>query len=72
MTKVLKLITERGFKEYKLKRIEMNIFSTNKASCRVAEKCGYKFEKLIPAAYEKDGKKIDTKLYAIQYQETSV
>ena len=38
----------------------------NKASCRVAEKCGYKFEKLVPAAYEKDGKKIDGKLYAIE------
>ncbi len=72
MTKVLKVITDRGFKEYKLKRIEMNIFSTNKSSIRVAEKCGYKFEKLVPAAYEKDGKKIDAKLYAIENQNVQV
>ena len=65
MTKALKKLTEHGFNEYKFKRLEMRIFSFNEASCRLAEKCGYKFEKLIPAAYQKDGKSIDAKLYAM-------
>ena len=42
------------------------IIHTNKASIRVAEKCGYKFEKNVPAVYEKDDKKINAKLYAIE------
>lgn len=65
MTRVLKKVTDLGFKEYGFKRLEMPIFSFNIASCRVAEKCGYHFEKDLPAAYQKDGKTIDAKLYVI-------
>lgn len=63
MTRVLKKVTEMGFKEYGFKRLEMPIFSFNVASCRVAEKCGYRHEKDLPAAYEKDGQLVDAKLY---------
>lgn len=65
MTRALKKVTGLGFKEYGFKRLEMPIFSFNVASCRVAEKCGYRYEKDLPAAYKKDGKTIDTKLYVI-------
>lgn len=63
MTRALKKVTELGFKEYGFKRLEMPIFSFNVASCRVAEKCGYRHEKDLPDAYKKDGKTIDAKLY---------
>ncbi len=66
MTKVIKKLTEHAFREFKYQRIEINIFSFNDASCCVAEKCGYRFEKLVPEAYQKDGKAIDAKLYAIE------
>jgi len=66
MTRVLKKVTELGFKEYRLKRLEMPIFSFNVASCRVAEKCGYRYEKDLPAAYKKDGRSINAKLYALE------
>jgi len=63
MTRVLRKVTELAFKEYGFKQLEMPIFSFNIASCRVAEKCGYHFEKDLPAAYRKDGQTIDAKLY---------
>ncbi len=65
MAQVLKKITELGFEKYGFKRLEMPIFSSNQASCRVAEKCGYRHEKDLPAACQKDGKAIDAKLYVI-------
>ena len=64
MTQALEKVTELGFKEYGFHRLEMPIFSFNLASCRVAEKCGYHYEKDLPTAYQKDGKMIDAKLYA--------
>ena len=66
MTKVVKKLTEHALQEYKYQRIEMNIFSFNDASCRVADKAGYRFETQIPEAYQKDGQAIDAKLYAIE------
>ncbi|MFA5160240.1 MAG: GNAT family N-acetyltransferase [Candidatus Omnitrophota bacterium] len=65
MPQVLRKVTDMGFKQYGFKRLEMPIFSFNNASCRVAEKCGYRFEKDLPAAYQKGGKTIDAKLYVI-------
>ena len=65
MTKVLGKVTRLGFERYGFKRLEMPIFSLNQASCRVAEKCGYRHEKDLPAACQKDGKAIDAKLYVI-------
>lgn len=65
MTKVLKKITEFGFEKYGFKRLEMPIFSFNKASIRVAEKCGYHHEKDLHNAYQKDGKSIDAKLFVL-------
>lgn len=65
MAQALRKITELGFSQYGFKRLEMPIFSFNIASCRVAEKCGYHYEKDLPATYQKDGKTIDAKLYVI-------
>ena len=67
MTKVLGKITKLGFEKYGFKRLEMPIFSLNQASCRVAEKCGYRYEKDLPAAYQKDEKSIDARLYVMDF-----
>ncbi|MEI8345458.1 MAG: GNAT family protein, partial [Candidatus Omnitrophota bacterium] len=64
MTKVLMKVTDKGLKEYGFKRIEMCVFASNDASCRVAEKCDYKFERIVPCAHQKAGRSIDAKLYA--------
>ena len=66
MTRVVRKLTEHAFREFKYHRIEMNIFAFNDASCRVAEKAGYRFEKLVPGVCQKDGKTIDSKLYALE------
>jgi [ribosomal protein S5]-alanine N-acetyltransferase len=67
MTMALGKITKLGFEKYGFKRLEMPIFSLNRASCRVAEKCGYHFEKDLPAACQKDGKSIDARLYVVDF-----
>lgn len=64
MTKVVSRVTEKGLSDYGYRRIEMAVFKSNAASCRVAEKCGYHFEREIKDAYEKAGRKIDARLYS--------
>lgn len=58
------LVTEFGFKELKLKRIYAPIFVQNKASARVLEKNGYKFEGLAKNYHLKEGRLIDVFIYA--------
>jgi ribosomal-protein-alanine N-acetyltransferase len=43
-TRAVKLLTEYGFSELSLHRIEINLRPENEASKRVAEKAGYYFE----------------------------
>lgn len=63
MPKVVKLITEYGFKKLKLKRIYAEVFSFNKGSKRVLEKSGFKLEKILRKHHKKDGKLIDICLF---------
>jgi len=65
MTRVLKRITTLGFKDHGFSRLEASIFSFNRASCRVAVKCGFRHVEDLPAAYQKDGSPIDAKLYVV-------
>lgn len=66
MTQVLKRFVSFGFKEYRYRRFEMEIFSFNRASMRVAEKCGFHREKFIERAHCKDGKWVDAYLYVLE------
>lgn len=43
-TEAVKLVSEFGFHELGLHRIEINVRPENDASCRVAEKAGFEFE----------------------------
>lgn len=64
MTQAVKLITKFGFEKLKLRRIYVHAFFFNKASMRVLEKAGYKFEGILRKNAMKDGKFIDDYLFA--------
>jgi RimJ/RimL family protein N-acetyltransferase len=64
MTAALKKITEYGFNKLKLRRLEIGIFPFNKASIRVAEKAGYKYEGRMRKFVLKDKKLVDSLLFA--------
>jgi len=61
-TRATKLIEKWGFNKLKLKRIEIMMNPKNKASEKIAIKCGYKKEGLMKKALH-DGKE-DAYLYA--------
>jgi ribosomal-protein-alanine N-acetyltransferase len=54
-TQAVKLLTEYGFGELKLHRIEINVRPENAGSIRVAEKAGYLFEGVRPRFLHIDG-----------------
>ncbi len=64
MTKALKMITKYGFAKLGLRRIYVYAFSFNKASIRVLEKAGYKYEGLLRKHVKKGGRLIDNVLFA--------
>ncbi len=63
-TQAVRRVTQFGFSKLKLKRISADVFSANKASARVLEKAGFKFEGKLRKLYKKDGKLIDVLMYA--------
>lgn len=65
MTKVVKKFSDHGFNYLGLARIEAVTFNKNIASQRVLEKSGYVFEGEAKKFYEKKGKFIDAKMFAI-------
>jgi len=64
MTEAVKLATKFGFEKLKLKRIYASVFPFNKASRRVLEKAGYKFEGILRKEVKKDNKFLDAYLLA--------
>lgn len=64
MTQAVKLATRYGFEDLKLVRIYAEVYPWNKASMRVLEKCGYKFEGVLRKGVKKSQKFIDCHLYA--------
>jgi len=64
-TKAHKLLLKHAFKTYKLKRISGRLRAFNKASGRMLEKSGYKFEGRHKKDYKKNGKYYDHLIYAI-------
>ena len=63
-TIAVKLITNYAFKKWKLVRIRGNVRTFNKASSRVLEKAGYKYEGTLRKNNFKDGKYLDDMVWA--------
>ncbi|MHB8896797.1 MAG: GNAT family N-acetyltransferase [Candidatus Geothermincolia bacterium] len=63
-TQALRLATRYGFNELGLRRIFASVFTFNKASIRVLEKAGYKYEGCLRKNEIKDGRLIDTIIYS--------
>lgn len=64
MTQAAKLAMEYAFEKFNLKRVYAFSFSWNKASMRVMQKAGMKFEGVKKKNSLKDGKYIDDYIYA--------
>ena len=63
-TEAVKIVTNFLFNKLKLRRVYAYVFTKNKTSARVLEKNGYKFEGLLRKHANKDGRLIDSLLYA--------
>lgn len=64
MTEVVTAVTDFCFASFPLRRISAEVFSNNPASARVLEKAGFNFEGRLKNHVFKDGKLLDTLLYA--------
>lgn len=64
MTEAVERITEYAFKSFGLKRVYAEPYATNRASVRVLEKAGFKYEGLLQSSAFKDGRLVDQLLYA--------
>lgn len=62
-TQAVQLLTGLAFERLDLVRLEAGVFSWNKASARVLEKCGYQLEAVLRKSVFKDGQVIDDHLY---------
>jgi [ribosomal protein S5]-alanine N-acetyltransferase len=65
MTTVVHRACQHAFEELGLVKITAHVFSTNPASSRVLEKCGFEQEGFLKKHYLKDGKYLDSRLYAL-------
>ena len=63
-TAAVKLVTEYAFEDLDLMRIQASVFEWNPASGRVLEKAGYQLEGRLRKSIFKDGKVIDSLIYA--------
>ena len=63
MTEAVKLTTKFGFEKLKLRRISAYVFPFNRASRRVLEKAGFKFERILHKQFKKDNKFLDGYLF---------
>lgn len=64
MTKAVKLVSDFGLRQLLFRRVYATVFVKNRASVRVLEKAGFKFEGILRKNYLKDGKLIDAAMYA--------
>jgi len=70
-TAALRAITNYAFENHDLCRIYATVFEWNTASMRVLEKCGYVREAVLQQSIVKDGRVIDSVLYAIVRKEVA-
>jgi [ribosomal protein S5]-alanine N-acetyltransferase len=64
MTEAVTAVTDFCFENFPLRRISAEVFSNNPASSRVLEKAGFNFEGRLKDHVLKDGKLLDSLLYA--------
>ena len=64
MIKVVAVFTDFCFDIFPLRRIHAEPFANNPASARVLEKAGFVFEGRLKNNVIKDGKLLDSQLYA--------
>jgi RimJ/RimL family protein N-acetyltransferase len=63
-TEALRILTEWALRELAAERIELRIAAENRASQRVAERCGYVREGVLRSAYFKNGIRQDTQIWS--------
>jgi RimJ/RimL family protein N-acetyltransferase len=64
MTETVRAVTDLCFDDFPFRRISAEVFSSNAASARVLEKAGFSFEGRLKNHVVKDGKLLDTLVYA--------
>ena len=64
MTEAVTVVTDFCFGNFPLRRISAEVFANNPASARVLEKAGFTFEGCLKNDGLKDGKLLDSLLYA--------
>jgi RimJ/RimL family protein N-acetyltransferase len=64
MTEAVTAVTNFCFENFALRRISAEVFANNPASARVLEKAGFTFEGRLKNDVLKDGKLLDSLLYA--------
>lgn len=64
MSEAAKKVSQFAFQKFKLKRLYATAFPWNKASMRIMEKAGMKFEGILRADAKKNGKFLDHHIYA--------
>jgi [ribosomal protein S5]-alanine N-acetyltransferase len=64
MTEAVIAVTDFFFENFPLRRISAEVFANNPASARVLEKAGFTFEGRLKDHVLKDGKLLDSLLYA--------
>lgn len=65
VTDVVRSVCAFALVEWKLVRITAHVFVLNTASARVLEKNGFEFEGLLRKHHRKDGRFLDSRLYAL-------
>ena len=65
MTAVVRAACDHAVTQWKLARITAHVFDQNHRSARVLEKNNFQFEGLLRKHHHKDGKFIDSRLYAL-------
>ena len=64
MTEAVTAVTDFCFDNFPLRRISTEVFANNPGSARVLEKAGFAFEGRLKNNVLKDGKLLDSLLYA--------
>jgi RimJ/RimL family protein N-acetyltransferase len=65
ISEAVKLVVDHGFTHYKWTRIHAGVFSSNPASMKVLEKCGFSQEAHFRKSVLKGGKYLDEHVYSI-------
>jgi RimJ/RimL family protein N-acetyltransferase len=65
MTAVVGRLCDYAFDNFGLVKITAHVFTSNPASGRILEKCGFQLEGVLKKHFEKDGHYLDSNLYGL-------